>query len=166
MPGDRCDPKPPPFVCACISEHVALVAQDTLGSDTRFIFYMGGALLCIFSAVFCVCRVFTGCGDYLSRRFARGQLRRHVRQADDDEKSKLSATLDRVKEEDEKASRQVQGELVGLCQCAWFTTWIIAFLGGPAMLVVAWFTQQSYGYWVGCSFLIPEVIVVRQEFMG
>ena len=92
-----------------------------------------------------------------------------MQQTDDEQKRKLTATklaLDKAKEEDERASRQMRHELVGLWQCAWFTTWIVAFLGGPSMLLVAWLTQQSYGYWTGCSFRIAEVIIVRQEFAG
>lgn len=167
LAGDRCDPPPKPFVCACVGNEVAFAAQDTLGSSQRFAFVMIGMACIGTSALMLLSKIVAHVGDYLRRRFARGELRPVKQRADrgDETALHLTSSADKVGTAEEmKSSAELQRDLGGLWQCACCTTFALAFFGGPSLLILA--VPAAHDYWVGCGFVIPEVVVVRSEFLG
>lgn len=167
LAGDTCNPTPQPFVCACVGDEVAFAAQDTLGASQRFFFVMIGMACIGVSGLMLISKVVACAGDYLRRRFVRGELRAVKQSAsrkatDDTERNHLTSSADKAKAEEKKASVHVQRELRGLWQCACCTTFSLAFFGGPSLLALA--VPAPHDYWVGCGFAIPEVVVVRAEF--
>ena len=168
MFGDSCEPAPVPFVCVCVDDNVAFVAQDTLGPTQRFNFVLVG-LACVGTSIFMLLsKVVSHARDYLRRRFASGQLRVSSKPRSLDEtkgltSSTTSTAADKAKNEERAARAQVHSEIRGLTQCACCTTFLLAFFGGPSLLALA--VPGDVPYWVGCGSRIPNVVVARPEFM-
>ena len=158
MEGDDCGggTPVPAFLCVCVSGDVAFAAQDTLGKRSRFNFVLIGLACCGTAMAMLLGRALTCTRDYLRRRRARRTGLRRVLQRDEH----LSTALPTV---DSKADRE---EMVELWRCAACCTCLVAFFGGPALVLLA--LPRSPGYWVGCGFRIPEVnildVVARPEF--
>lgn len=169
--GDTCSqPVPAPYVCACVSNDVAFVAQDPIGRDQRFNLLMVGMGFSFTAAIMIIARIISLAQDWCRRRYARGQLR-YSRAKAEQQADSQSGKSDLVKSStvkknamDAKAVAQIKHELLGLFQCMCAATCIIASVGGPLLIYVS--TPQEHGYFAGCGFLIPKVIVTRPDEIG
>ena len=182
--GDTCEnPAPKPFACVCVSNAAAFKAQDDLGADGRW-YVAFGALGCgTTAAIMLLLRCFVATRDWCRRRFSHGSLQYAAPPSPESTeheqpasfpvpgsptksltKSAAAAALDRLAAAEKAAGKQVQEEVLELWQCACLTTFGLALCGAPALFVLSQLDGWTQEYWVGCGFLIPDVIVARPEF--